>query len=144
MSKPEASVDEYTKLKNELVQQIIKKQELEANLLKLEDTIYEKELEYFDETPFGNIMKGFDNFAKSASGGSHKKRIKFEPEDHIFSMSSVSYVKLLEKRRGEYTGPSPDADDFEDSVETVAADGSPGKEPNGTPQRRRKNRVDER
>lgn len=135
MSKKSPSIDQYTKLKNDLTRQILKKNEIDTKLLELEDQIYEKELEYFNESTYGNIVKGFDNFAKISSGGSSKRKLVYNDEDHIFSLSSGTHVKTLMKKQGLASGV-PDLDDYEDSVEPVAAT---GKEPNGgTPGRRKK------
>ena len=114
-----ASIDKYTAVKDELVKQILKKQELNNKLGDLEDEIYEKEYEYFQESVYGNIVKGFDNFLKS-SGSSTKKRLNYSEEDHIFSLSSMNFVKQIQRKQG--TGPSSssikdDFDDYEDSVD---------------------------
>lgn len=141
MSKPQNSVDQYTQLKNQLSQQIVKKQELDSQLQALENTIYEKENDYFNESTYGNIVKGFDSFAKSSSGGSSKRRMVYTDDDHIFSLLSATFVRTLTKRQG--TG-APDYDDFEDSVEPPANGTSNGsKEQPGTPGRKRKGRLDD-
>lgn len=133
MSKKEPSIDQYTQLKNQLTQQILKKQELDTQLQNLEDSIYDKENDYFSESTYGNIVKGFDNFAKSSSG--NKKKMMYTDDDHIFSLSSATFVKTLMKRQGLSTG-APDLDDWEDSVEP---NGNSGKESNsGTPGRKRR------
>lgn len=141
MSKPQSSVDQYTQLKNQLSQQIVKKQELDAQLQALEGSIYEKENDYFNESTYGNIVKGFDSFAKSSSGGSSKRKMVYTDDDHIFSLLSATFVRTLMKRQG--TG-GPDYDDFEDSVETPTSNVPNGnKEQPGTPGRKRKNRLEE-
>ena len=151
-STPEApSIDKYTEMKNQLTQQIIKKQELTKKLNVLEESIYEKEKEYFNESTYGNIVKGFENFFKSSGGGSlHKKRFQYTDEDHIFSLSSVNYVKTIMKRQGYVNGgtsvPVPqskdDFDDYEDSIEPVGTGAPTTKtEMTATPSRKRKARV---
>lgn len=140
MSKKEPTVDLYTQLKNELTKKIVKKQEIEAQLLALEESIYDKENDYFNESTYGNIVKGFDNFSKSSSGGSNKRKIMYTDDDHIFSMSSATFVKTLMKREGT---AGPDLDDYEDSVEPVSAS-TPAAESNGdTPSRKRKSRFED-
>lgn len=114
------SVEQYTNLKNELTKQILKKRELDAKLSDLEDLIYDKENDYFAESTYGNIVKGFDNFSKNSGGSSNKKRIQYTDEDHIFSLSSANYVKTLMKRQGISMGSGSskeDLDEYEDSVD---------------------------
>lgn len=138
MSKP-PSIDQYTQLKNDLAQKILKKQELDTQLQELEDSIYDKEAEYFNESTYGNIIKGFDNFAKSSSSGSFKRKLAYSDEDHVFSMSSATFVRTLQKRQGNGV---PDYDDFEDSIEPPAPGGSTPKD--ATPGRKRKPRDEAR
>lgn len=140
MSKKEPTIDQYTQLKNQLTQQILKKQELDSQLQNLEETIYEKENDYFNESTYGNIVKGFDNFAKSTSG-SNKKKMLYSEDDHIFSMSSATFVKSLMKRQGINT--APDLDDWEDSVEPANHSGKESNSNSGTPSRKRKGRFED-
>ena len=125
MSKQGPSVDQYTKLKNDLTRLILRKKEIDSKLAELEDTIYEKETDYFNESTYGNIVKGFDNFAKNSSGGSNKRRLVITDEDHIFSMSLATFVKSLQKKQGT-ASTTTDLDDYEDSVEP--ANGNAGKD----------------
>ncbi|ODV80969.1 NuA4-domain-containing protein [Suhomyces tanzawaensis NRRL Y-17324] len=115
------SIDNYTKVKNQLTQQILKKQELSSKLTQLEDSIYEKESDYFNESAYGNIVKGFENFSKTSGGGSsNKKRFQYSAEDHIFSLSSVNYIKTFVKRHGisfAVNANKDDLDEYEDSVD---------------------------
>ncbi|ABN65188.2 predicted protein, partial [Scheffersomyces stipitis CBS 6054] len=114
------SIDKYTEIKNQLTSSILRKQELTAKLNALEDSIYEKENEYFNDSTYGNIVKGFENFSKAGGGGSsNKKRIQYTDDDHIFSLSSVNYIKTLNKRQGVTMNGvnGNDLDDYEDSVE---------------------------
>lgn len=116
------SVERYTQLKRQLTEQILKKQELDAKLLALEDAIYDKENDYFNESTYGSIVKGFENFTKTNTGGSNKKRIVYTDDDHIFSLSSANYVKTLMKRQGlSLLGSKDDLDDYEDSVDPISA-----------------------
>lgn len=132
------SIDKYTEVKNQLTEQILKKQELTAKLTAIEDSIYEKETDYFNESTYGNIVKGFENFSKtSGGGGSNKRRYQYTDDDHIFSLSSVNYIKSLMKRQGispngingsgYSSGPAAstntrdDFDEYEDSVDPGSA-----------------------
>lgn len=100
-SKSKDDSEKYVELKNKLIQQILKKQELTRKLTTLEDSIYQKEIDYFEESPLGNIVKGFENFSKTGGGGgANKRKIVYSEDDHIFSLSSVNYIKSLMKRQG--------------------------------------------
>lgn len=124
------SIEQYTALKDQLTQQILKKQELDAKLGKLEDSIYDKENEYFNESVYGNIVKGFQNFTKTNTGGMNKRRISYTDDDHIFSLSSVNYIKTIMKRQGmSANGRAEDLDDYEDSVDPTGGNNNGG----GTP-----------
>ncbi|EGV64106.1 chromatin modification- protein eaf6 [Yamadazyma tenuis] len=133
-----ADKDEYTTLKTQLTKEILKKQELSNKLTKLEDLIYDRENEYFNESAYGNIVKGFENFSKNTSNN-NKKRIIYTEEDHIFSLASTQYIKSLMKRQGQSL--KEDYDDYEDGVEPPDANGvavhTPGSV-GGTPGRKRK------
>ncbi|CAI5757404.1 unnamed protein product [Candida verbasci] len=116
--------EKYNELTRKIRDQIIKKNELIDKLNNLEDKIYQKENEYFEESVIGNIIKGFENFSKSSgstTGGSiinSKRRVTYTDDDHIFSLSSVKYIKNY-SRRHNYTNGSKDDnfENFEDSVE---------------------------
>lgn len=136
---PSDDADKYGKLKDDLVKDILKKQELEKKLQELEDSIYEKENDYFNESVYGNIIKGFENFSK-ASGSTHKKRLQYTDDDHIFSMSSTNYIKQLMKKQG-VTNGSADFDDYEDVVKPKES--AEDETTTATPGRKRKLRVAE-
>ena len=127
------SIEQYTALKDQLTQQILKKQELDSKLSKLEDSIYEKENEYFNESVYGNIVKGFQNFTKTNTGGLNKRRITYTDDDHIFSLSSVNYIKTIMKRQGVNSngGRYEDLDDYEDSIDPNNGNAG-GNTPNAT------------
>lgn len=154
-SKSKDDSEKYVELKNKLIQQILKKQELTRKLTTLENSIYQKEIDYFEESPLGNIVKGFENFSKTGGGGgANKRKIVYSEDDHIFSLSSVNYIKSLMKRQGHTSNggsSKDDFDDYEDSVDpTTASAGSKANSieknetpsgSSGTPSRKRKARV---
>ena len=84
-------VDDYAAAKNKLTQLILKKQALEASLNQLEESIYEKESDYFNESVHGNIVKGFENFTKSSSS-SNKKRMVYSEDDHKTPQSRLRWT----------------------------------------------------
>lgn len=112
--------EEYNQLKSQLTREILKKQELTNKLTQLEDKIYERENDYFNESTYGNIVKGFENFSKNTLNN-NKKRIVYTEDDHIFSLSSTQYIKELSKRQGH--SMKEDYDDYGDSVEPPDANG---------------------
>lgn len=116
MSANEPTLDAYVKLKDELVALILKKRDIDAQLATLEEEIFDKELDYFNESTYGNIVKGFDSFGKMSLGAFNKRKMVFNEEDHIFSMSSATFVKSLMRKQGVPTSGG-DLDDYEDSVE---------------------------
>ncbi|KAG7663613.1 EAF6 [[Candida] subhashii] len=159
-SSSDASIEKYAEIKNKLTQQILRKQELTEKLNSLEDSIYQKELDYFEESSIGNIVKGFENFSKSGGGGvgGNKRRITYTEDDHIFSLSSVNYIKGLMKRQGISNissstgggGNKDDFDDYEDSVDPTGginvaqksgSSDSISSSSAGTPSRKRKART---
>lgn len=77
---------EYEQVKNQLIKEINQKQQVLEKLSNIEQNIYRKELDYFNESPYGNVIKGFDNFNKV---GNTKKKVVYTEDDHIFSLSSI-------------------------------------------------------
>ncbi|XP_057530599.1 uncharacterized protein LOC130809018 [Amaranthus tricolor] len=54
--------------------------------------VFELETTYLqDSNHFGHVLKGFEGFLSSSKSTTNMKRLrKFQPEDRIFSMSSVT------------------------------------------------------
>ncbi|CDK27076.1 unnamed protein product [Kuraishia capsulata CBS 1993] len=120
-------VAEYEKLKKKLHQRIQDKRNLDKQLTQLEEEIFNKETLYLSEATYGNIIKGFDNFTKSASAQQAKKKMVFGDEDRIFSLSSSTYVRHLKKVNN---GGSIDFEDLDDES------------PNGSPANRKRKAQD--
>ncbi|GME75759.1 unnamed protein product [Ambrosiozyma monospora] len=100
--KTEKKIDkkaEYEKLKKQLKAAINRKKDLDQQLAKLEEDIFNKETKYLSEgAAHGNIIKGFENFTKNSSSSSARnKKIQFTDEDRIFSLSSSTYVRHLKR-----------------------------------------------
>ncbi|KAL8370728.1 hypothetical protein RB595_000876 [Gaeumannomyces hyphopodioides] len=57
-----------------------------------EDMIYQKETEYLENTPSGNIITGFDNYTKATTGAAAQRRkAGLTESSRVFSRSSISY-----------------------------------------------------
>lgn len=83
-------MNQYEKLKKQLKDNLNKKKNLDKNLNSLEEQIFTLEGAYLEETPHGNVVKGFDTYIKGAQS---KKRYVFNEEDRIFSLSSAVFLK---------------------------------------------------
>lgn len=97
----------YDRLKKTLKASIKQKQDLEDTLAKIEQSIWNKEAAYLDDTSAGNIMKGFDNYIKasgapgglSAGGGTaSRKKATVSEQDRLFSRSSVGFWNSMRVR----------------------------------------------
>ncbi|KAI8896198.1 histone acetyltransferase subunit NuA4-domain-containing protein [Globomyces pollinis-pini] len=67
-----------------------KRQELNANLIHIENSIYNLETVYIEDTNYGNVVRGYEGFLNSRAG--HRKR-SIESE-RIFSQSSVNVRRV--------------------------------------------------
>lgn len=57
-----------------------------------EDTIYQKETEYLENTPSGNIITGFDNYTKGAgTAAAARRKTGLTEANRVFSRSSIAY-----------------------------------------------------
>ncbi|EDO16591.1 hypothetical protein Kpol_520p12 [Vanderwaltozyma polyspora DSM 70294] len=97
----EEKLKEYEKLKQELKKSLQEKTQLEDEYDKLLQEVYNKETEYLSNstgskgTFSGNIVKGFDGFAKPHG---HDSNGAFHNSDRIFSLSSAIYIKQQESQ----------------------------------------------
>ncbi|KAI9004715.1 histone acetyltransferase subunit NuA4-domain-containing protein [Gaertneriomyces semiglobifer] len=71
-----------------------RKKAVDKSLMDLERNIYQYEGSYLEETPHGNIIKGFENYLANKATGSRRSRLN--EDDRLFSRSSVTYTKALE------------------------------------------------
>ncbi|XP_019181341.1 PREDICTED: chromatin modification-related protein MEAF6-like [Ipomoea nil] len=69
-----------------------KRQKLQEELRSVEKQVYELETTYLQETgTFGNALRGFEGFLSTSNRSSNLKRSrKFQLEDRLFSLSSVT------------------------------------------------------
>lgn len=56
-----------------------------------ESQVATREQEYFESTPYGNILIGFDNYIKgsSAAAGAGRRKAAFSDSDRVFSRSTI-------------------------------------------------------
>ncbi|KAL9262524.1 Chromatin modification-related protein [Drosera capensis] len=68
-------------------------------LLFLGDLVFELETTYLQESNhFGNVLKGYDGFLSSSKTTTNLKRSrKFQPEDRLFSLSSITSPAVEEQ-----------------------------------------------
>ncbi|KAK9467841.1 histone acetyltransferase subunit NuA4-domain-containing protein [Lipomyces arxii] len=92
---------QYEKLRKELRDLLSRKKAIDKNLSYIEENIFKFEGAYLEDTPNGNIIKGFDNYLKAGSTGSThgnsssmKKKATFTDYDRLFSLSSATYLKV--------------------------------------------------
>ncbi|KAA3485700.1 chromatin modification-related protein EAF6 [Gossypium australe] len=69
-----------------------KREKLEDELRSIEKQVFELETNYLqDSSHFGHVLKGFEGFLSSSKNTANLKRSrKFQPEDRLFSLSSVT------------------------------------------------------
>ncbi|KAL8304097.1 hypothetical protein RB601_007420 [Gaeumannomyces tritici] len=89
---PPPSMPYYEKSRQHLKELLAKKRQLEKQLALREDMIYQKETEYLENTPSGNIITGFDNYTKATTGAAAQRRkTGLTESSRVFSRSSISY-----------------------------------------------------
>lgn len=97
-SSREAKLAEYEKVKKNLKELIAKKRAMDKSLNTLEEQLYKLEGAYLEDTPSGNVVRGFENYVK---GSQTKKRIGLSEQDRVFSMSSAVFLKAKMKEEDE-------------------------------------------
>ncbi|XP_057459936.1 chromatin modification-related protein eaf6-like isoform X2 [Actinidia eriantha] len=83
-----------------------KREKLQVELHGIENQVYELETKYLQESSnFGNAVKGGDGFLSASKNTTNlKKSRKFQPEDRIFSLSSVTSPAAEEQGVGRNDG----------------------------------------
>jgi len=82
----------YDKTRAHLRVLLHKRRELEAKLQSQEAEILRKETEYLEDTPYGNIIIGFDAYTKGVSSvPGQRRRLVVVEGNRVFSRSSVSF-----------------------------------------------------
>uniref|UniRef100_A0A803KSX7 Chromatin modification-related protein MEAF6 n=1 Tax=Chenopodium quinoa TaxID=63459 RepID=A0A803KSX7_CHEQI len=76
---------------------LTKREKLQDELRNIEKQVFELETTYLqDSNHFGHVLKGFEGFLGSSKSATNLKRPrKFQPEDRIFSLSSVTSPAVL-------------------------------------------------
>ncbi|KAK9360294.1 histone acetyltransferase subunit NuA4-domain-containing protein [Lipomyces starkeyi] len=96
----------YEKMKKDLRDLLSKKKAIDKNLAAVEDYIFRYEGAYLEDALNGNVIQGFDNYLKgSGSGaGGHgnannalKRKGTYTDNDRLFSLSSATYLKSVQK-----------------------------------------------
>ncbi|KAI5815409.1 histone acetyltransferase subunit NuA4-domain-containing protein [Pyronema omphalodes] len=89
----EQAIVYYDRIKKQLRDLIHSKRHNDKQLSIYEENIYKAETAYLEETPNGNIVKGFDNYIKAAAP---RRKTNFNDQDRIFSLSSITYAAKLQ------------------------------------------------
>ncbi|KAI1172432.1 NuA4-domain-containing protein [Nemania sp. FL0916] len=88
----QVGIEHYEKQRQYLKDLIANKKIIERQLIAQEQSILQKETEYLENTPFGNIITGFDSYIKGSSNASaQRKRTGLADQNRIFSRSSISH-----------------------------------------------------
>ncbi|XP_058101654.1 chromatin modification-related protein eaf6 isoform X3 [Magnolia sinica] len=85
---------------------VSKRKKLQEELRSIEKQVYELETSYLhDSSQCGNVLKGFEGFLSSSKSTTNLKRSrKFQPEDRLFSLSSVTSPAVEEHAVGRDDG----------------------------------------
>lgn len=113
------NLKEYEKLKKQLQQAILKKKSLDKQITQIEEDIFQKETTYLSESNNSNIVRGFESLSKLNASNINKKKLVFTDDDRIFSLSSHTFVRHLQKKSEE--------DDDESNESTPVASANSGK-----------------
>ncbi|KAL9237190.1 hypothetical protein vseg_011772 [Gypsophila vaccaria] len=79
-----------------------KREKLQDELRNIEKQVYDLETSYLqDSNHLGHVFKGFEGFLSSSKTTSNVKRPrKFQPEDRVFSLSSITSPAVEETTGG--------------------------------------------
>ncbi|EFX03014.1 oligopeptidase family protein [Grosmannia clavigera kw1407] len=82
----------YEKSRQHLKELLQRRRQLERQLHTREESILQKETDYLDNTPSGNIIAGFDNYTKGTTGtAAARRKTGITESNRVFSRSSISY-----------------------------------------------------
>lgn len=137
MSDP-AKIAEYEDLKKQLQEAILRKKNLDKELQVLEEEIFHKEGIYLQDNTNGTILRGFDTLNKlnaastnnaSSSAANKKGKQQYSEEDRVFSLSSNTYVRHLQRAN--------DGDDENADAMSISLEGTPNTSSSSIKKRRR-------
>ncbi|OAY64099.1 Chromatin modification-related protein MEAF6, partial [Ananas comosus] len=85
---------------------VSKRAKLQEELRSIERQVYDLETTYLQESnQFGSVLKGFEGFLSSSKSTTNLKRSrKFQPDDRLFSLSSVTSPAVEEHLAGREDG----------------------------------------
>ncbi|KAH3670326.1 hypothetical protein WICMUC_004895 [Wickerhamomyces mucosus] len=126
------SLKEYETLKKQLQDAILRKKTLDKEITQIEENIFQKETIYLSESNNSNIVRGFETSNKQGShnssfGSVNKKKLIFTDDDRVFSLSSHTFVRHLQKKN-----------DLEDEQDDISNESTPN-----TAQSNKKRRRDD-
>ena len=85
------SLEDLAKVEKELQQLLQQKQLLNRNLENIENSLYNLETSYIEDSTYGNIIKGYDAFLNARTLQNRRQRPT--EQERIFSRSSVNYTR---------------------------------------------------
>lgn len=84
-----------------------KREKLNEELRMIERQVYDLETSYLQESnQCGSVLKGFEGFLSLSKSTNMKRSRKFQPEDRLFSLSSVTSPAVEEHLVGRDDGRS--------------------------------------
>ncbi|KAK5657090.1 hypothetical protein OQA88_3618 [Cercophora sp. LCS_1] len=127
-----AGIPYYEKQRAHLKELIARRRTLEKRITNTEDSIYQKETEYLENTPSGNIITGFDNYTKGTGNAANARRkTGLSEANRVFSRSSISYnANSVESTSGNSTpanshAPTPLSTSFAGGTGGGSGSGAP-------------------
>ncbi|KAJ2742421.1 chromatin modification- protein eaf6 [Coemansia sp. BCRC 34301] len=105
----------------ELFQLLLKKKQLDRNLIDTENAIYDFETSYFENSGNeGNIVHGFDGYLNTGGRGGDRRQMHFTEGDRIFSQSSATFKNAQEAKIAASFMDS-DTDDSDDGASQIGS-----------------------
>ncbi|KAK3942181.1 NuA4-domain-containing protein [Diplogelasinospora grovesii] len=87
-----AGIPFYEKQRQHLKDLLARKRAIDKKIAAQEESIYQKESEYLENTPMGNIITGFDNYTKgTTTAAAQRRKTGLTDANRVFSRSSISY-----------------------------------------------------
>lgn len=81
-------------IERELEEMLTKRSSLIKNLESIENSLYNLETAYIEETQYGNIIRGYEGFLSARTPASRRQRAT--DSERIFTSSSVTYQRDTE------------------------------------------------